>query len=41
MKKGPNYLPIRTRLKDGPVIFQAEEEISEENREKKDLTLAD
>ena len=41
MNARPGKLPIRTRLKDGPVIFQSEEEISEENREKKDLTLAE
>ncbi|MCB1758998.1 MAG: hypothetical protein KDI68_04345 [Gammaproteobacteria bacterium] len=34
--------PTRSeKLKSGPVIFQADEELSEEHREKKDLTLAE
>jgi hypothetical protein len=33
--------PRSGTLKSGPVIFQSEEELSEENRDKKDLTLAE
>ncbi|MCG7957776.1 MAG: hypothetical protein JAY69_01785, partial [Candidatus Thiodiazotropha taylori] len=41
MKENINYFAEGRSLKDGPVICQSEDFLLEDNREKKDLTLAE
>ena len=41
MKEETENRPKGSKLKDGPIICQSEEYLPEENREKKDLTLAE